>query len=237
MGRYDAAKRMIFIAAFKRAAQVMIEQALTLDSLESELTRVKHEARQDHDQREKKLRLAESQARLFREEADKSSATVEHLRSQVSSLLAERQGWSRNDAGIILLDDHEQIVQRLQEESRKRIDSVEAEKGHIAFQLSRVRLQLAQSQNQPAVKDYREDLLEILAEKLKTALAKDEEQSTKYIISPCYTKLIIYQGYIHFQEMESVRRKCGLWILSRLTRYPFRLWLSRRTTWQYVGNI
>lgn len=156
----------------------MVEQALTLDNLDSELSRLKRETRHDHDQREKRLRLAESQARLFRKEAESNSVTVEHLRSQVSSLLAEKQGWSLSDSHVIPLDEHEEIMQRLQEESRRRVDSVEAEKGYIAFELSSVRLQLAQLQNQNAEIDYREDLLDVLAEKLKNALTREEEHST-----------------------------------------------------------
>ena len=155
----------------------MIEQVITLDNLQSELDRHKREARDDIDQREKRLRLAESQVRLFRQEAERNGTAMELLRGEIASLRSQMQGWNISDSGIMPFIEHEQIIQRLHEESKRAIDNVEAEKGHITFQLSRLRLDLAQMQNRSVTYDQRVDLLDDLVDKLKDALIRDEEQS------------------------------------------------------------
>lgn len=153
----------------------MVQQAATLDTLRVELDHLRRETRQELEQRDKRLRLAKAELCGVREEKDQAMAEVESLRAEYAAVKAGKQKATSSEFDVLSLDEHKRIMKRLEEEARRRLQSVEADNGHLAFQMTRLRIELAQLKNQVDDRRYPVDVLDSLTGKLKEAISESDD--------------------------------------------------------------
>ncbi|TDL17639.1 hypothetical protein BD410DRAFT_843442 [Rickenella mellea] len=152
---------------FQQVLQLMVQQASALDRQRTELTRLQKEHRHELAQRDTQVKRADSQMHMYRDECSKAVATANRLESEFSTMKSQWRGKLPSRADMVTLDDHTRILRRSETEWRNRVSNLEAEKGDMVFQISRLQIELAQMRNQVSEYQYPEDVVDALSERLR----------------------------------------------------------------------
>ena len=168
---------------FDQILQVMVQQAAVLDNQQAELERLRRELKQGLHQKDKQLRLAESQAASLQKDLENALTTLERTRSDYAALKAAVKGRTPADSDVLPLSEHRKIVQWMEQDSRRRITTLESEKGEIVCHVSQLRIEVAQLRNQLEERQDPEEVGGALYERLKDVIERSFIDSRDHVMS------------------------------------------------------
>ena len=150
---------------FEQILQVMVQQGAALDRLREELDQYRQECRQELEYRDARLRSAEKELRSLRADKERALSELEELEEELGALRAADEG--PTSPNVLSREEHERIVSRIKDDARARVENVEAQKSHMAIQLSQLQIQVVQLKNRLDDKNYPEEVIEDLTKTLR----------------------------------------------------------------------
>ena len=174
---------------YDQVLQVLVQQAYTLDRRHGELDRLYEENKQALLQKDKQLRHAEAHIVTLQKDLQEKISELEEALTNLSTLKTSFKSRSLKESDMLTVSDHNRIVQRLKDTFSSRITTLEGEKGELVFQLSQLRIVVAQLRNQVEERFDNEEISEEQFSRLKSAIETSLVQRT-HLEASLFTQLI-----------------------------------------------
>ena len=164
--------------------RVLVQREALGDNLRLELEKQREEYKQEIQYRDERLHLTETQLNALHKDLGRITTENDALHIEIASLkAAELQDPKLK---FLSVDEHKQIIKRVEDNARVHADIVEAEKSFLVLQLKRNQIQLAQLRNQIDDREYPEETLQVLVDRLRGLLMADSQTG----MNPLYPALI-----------------------------------------------
>jgi hypothetical protein len=149
-----------------------------MDRQRRELEELREEYHLEMSRKNAQIRHTESQLYTAREERDQATAESDRMRADIAALKQRGSG-----AGMIPLEEHKRLLQRIEDVAKNRTAIIEGEKGELVFHLSKLRIELAQAKNQLEEKEFPEDIEGALTKKVLQAVRTSciDSKSARYV--------------------------------------------------------
>ncbi|PAV20638.1 kinesin K39 [Pyrrhoderma noxium] len=153
--------------------RVLVQREALGDNLRLELEKQREEYKQEIQYRDERLHLTETQLNALHKDLGRITTENDALHIEIASLKAVELRDPK--LKFLLVDEHKQIIKRVEDNARVHADIVEAEKSFLVLQLKRNQIQLAQLRNQIDDREYPEETLQVLVDRLRELLMADSQ--------------------------------------------------------------